>query len=74
MLQRFTSVTCQLLGLGIERRVQVVIPGVGVGVPARDGRDGEGELLHRLVFVRKHVTNCCRQMRPMKSSSPSRGK
>lgn len=55
--------TCQLLGLGVERRVQVVVPGVGVGVPAGDGRDGEGELLHCLVFVREHVTDCCRQMR-----------
>lgn len=62
----FTSVTRQLLGFGIERRVQVVVPGVGVGVPARYGRDGKGELLHCLVLVRKHVTNCCRQMTKIK--------
>lgn len=51
--------TAQLLGLGAERRVQVVVPGVGVGVPAGDGRDGEGELPHFLVLVREHVTDGC---------------
>lgn len=56
--RRPTSVTRQLSGLWVERRVEVIVPRIGVGVPAGDGWDGEGELPHCFVLVREHVTQC----------------
>lgn len=57
--RRLTSSVQESFWFGVEWWVEVVIPGVGVWIPARDRRDGVRKLLVYGMFMRKHFTNGC---------------
>lgn len=61
-MTRLTSVVRELSGLWVQWRVEVIIPRVGVGAPARDRWNRKRKFPHRML-VREHVADCWRERR-----------
>lgn len=59
-MTRLTSVVRELSGLWVQWRVEVIVPRVGVGAPARDRGNWKGKFPH-CMFVREHVADCWRE-------------